>query len=84
MKNRAGLRSASSRYRHAYLLVSLLLAVTLRPFLSERSLGLGLIELFLFLALIAGAFATVQNRRQLFLVAMIPSPPIRFWPMSSS
>ena len=37
-------RVTSIRYRHAYLLVSLLLVIVVRPFLAERLLGVGLID----------------------------------------
>ncbi len=55
---------APSRYRHAYLLASLLLVITIRPFLAERVLGVGLIEAFLFITVVAGAYATAAGRRK--------------------
>ena len=55
---------APSRYRYAYLLASLLLVITIRPFLAERVLGVGLIEAFLFITVVAGAYATAAGRRK--------------------
>jgi hypothetical protein len=62
--NTERLRVALSRYRHAYLLTSLLLVITIRPFLAERVLGVGLIEALLFITLVAGAYATAAGRRK--------------------
>lgn len=64
-------RSSASRYRYAYLLSSLLLVIVLRPFLPNRFLGIGLIDLLLFATLVVGALATASSRAQLVVVGVL-------------
>ncbi|MGI9301121.1 MAG: hypothetical protein ACR2RB_00210, partial [Gammaproteobacteria bacterium] len=56
-----------SRYRHAYLLTSLLLVIVVEPFLVDRILSIWLIDAFLFISLVAGAYATATHRHMLFI-----------------
>jgi len=59
------------RFRFAYLLASLALVVFLRPFLTERVLGLAIVDLLLLITLLAGAFATIGQRHLLIPVALL-------------
>lgn len=60
-----------TRYRHAYLLASLLLVIVARPFFVERVLGVGIIDVLLFITLIAGALTTTMDRRQVVVVGLL-------------
>ena len=64
-------RPLLTRYHHIYLLTSLLLVIAVRPFLVERVLGVGIIDIFLFITLIAGALITMADRRQVFVVGLL-------------
>jgi hypothetical protein len=55
------------RYRHAYLLASLLLLVLVQPFLGERLLGLALIDVFLIVTLVTCIVTCSTTRRQLVI-----------------
>ena len=69
------------RYRHVYLLGSLILMVLVRPFLDERLLG-GALDVFFVVTLIACVLTCAVNRRQavigigLAIVVLIA----RWWP----
>ncbi|MFT7619090.1 MAG: hypothetical protein ACI97A_002739 [Planctomycetota bacterium] len=58
------------KFRHAYLLTSLLFVIVLKPFLTDRVLGVNLIDAFLLVTLLTGAFSTIRSRRE----AMILTP----------
>ena len=62
-------RSSSPRsgYRHFYLLVVLFSVIAVPPFFSDWVLGDALIESLLFLALLAGSYATASNRARFLL-----------------
>ncbi len=64
-------RFSPGRYRHAYLLASLLLVIAVRPFLAERVLGVALIEAFLFATLVAGAYAAATGRRKFITLGVL-------------
>ena len=58
-----------ARYRHAYLLVALVLLILVRPFVPEvRVLGLVMLDLFFLVVLFAGVAACIDKRRQLWIV----------------
>ncbi|MEE9130444.1 MAG: potassium channel family protein [Phycisphaerales bacterium] len=59
------------RFRFAYLLASLLLVAFLRPFIAERVVGVAIVDILLFVTLIAGAFAAIERRRQFLVVAAL-------------
>lgn len=61
----------SRGYRHAYLLISLLLVITVRPFLAERLVGLALVDILLGLTLVLGVAATARSRIQFGLISSI-------------
>ena len=50
-------------FRHAFLLASLVVVVGVRPFVSERVFGVGVIDLMFFVTVIAGVLATVHVRK---------------------
>ncbi|MEM1013291.1 MAG: ion channel [Planctomycetota bacterium] len=57
------------RFRFAYLLAALVLIAFVRPFLVGQLLGVGVIDLLLFVTLLAGAFAAVESRVRLMIVS---------------
>ena len=57
------------RYRHVYLLASLLLALVATPFLSTEDADFPWFESLLFVTLLAGTFDTVRSRRSLAVVS---------------
>lgn len=64
-------RLASSSYRHAYLLVSLVLVLVVRPFLVDSRISPWLLDAFMQLTLIAGVFATISSRVQGVVTALL-------------
>lgn len=54
--------SISTRYRHAWLLTSLILVVFVRPFLTSWRFGVVLLEVLFLLTLLAGANATAPKK----------------------
>jgi len=56
------------RYRHTLLLGSLLLVVAVRPFLDHRIFGGLVLEGLLFVAVVAGGFATIASRARFLLL----------------
>ena len=59
------------RYRHVYLLASLLAVIALPPFFAQRASGLGLVEVSLVIVLLAGVYATAQERRTFNLTLVL-------------
>jgi len=57
------------RFRFAYLLVSLVFVAFARPFIGEQILGLAVIDVLLFITLIAGAYAVIERKSLFFIVA---------------
>jgi hypothetical protein len=61
------------RYRFAYLLVTLVLVLFVRPFISTLSVSTAIVDILLFVALIAGAFTSIEQRRQLWTTTVLIS-----------
>jgi len=55
--------SVLDRYRHAYLLFSLFLLLTVRPFLGDELLGIALFDLLFFLTMGTSVLACARTRR---------------------
>lgn len=51
------------RYRHGYLLLSLLLVIVAPPFMAGLSWGVGVLEAALFISIIAGVYASAVGRK---------------------
>ncbi len=64
-------RLASSNYRHAYLLASLVLIIVVRPFLVDRELSPWLLDGFMYATLLTGAFVAISNRAQGLVTAAL-------------
>lgn len=60
-----------SRFRYAYLLLSLCLVAFVRPFLSEQVAGVALVDIFLLLTLMAGVYAAVNQKHVFAAVAVL-------------
>lgn len=58
-------------FRFAYLLASLVFVAFVRPFLGDRILGLALVDILLFITLLAGAYAVIEQRATLYAVATL-------------
>jgi len=59
------------RFRFAYLLVSLVLVVFLRPFIAEQVFGVAFVDILLLFALIAGVFTAIERRQQFVVIAVL-------------
>jgi len=59
------------RFRFAYLLASLALVVFLRPFIADRILGVAFVDILIFIAIIAGVFTTIDQRRHFMVIAAL-------------
>ncbi|MEO1584292.1 MAG: ion channel [Planctomycetota bacterium] len=59
------------RFRYAYLLASLTLVVFVRPFVSGHASGIAAVDVLLFVTLLAGAYAAIDQKRWFVGVATI-------------
>lgn len=59
------------RYRFAYLLVTLLLVLFIRPFISSQSVSAGLLDILLLLTLIAGTYTSIEKRMQVYVIGLL-------------
>ena len=66
------------RFRYAYLLASLCLVVFARPFIVGQIAGLTAVDALLFVTLLAGAYASVDQRRSFVAIASIGAVSIIF------
>ena len=75
-------RLTSSSYRHAYLLASLVLILVVRPFLGDGRLSPWILDGFLYVTMLAGAFAATSSRVQgivTAVLALIAIPAQLYW-----
>lgn len=68
--------SAPSKYRHAYLMGTLLLLIGLGPFFEGAAWGAAAVRILLLASLGAAAFSCASSRRQLMAYAAIGVPAI--------
>lgn len=67
------------RYRFAYLLISLMLVLFVRPFITEQVLGIAFIDILLILTLVIGAYTAIEHRVQFAIVVAILIFTIGSW-----
>lgn len=61
------------QYRFVYLLISLMLVLFVRPFISGQSLSTAILDFLLLATLVAGAYTSIEQRRQFWTTAVIIS-----------
>lgn len=59
------------RFRFAYLLASLLIVIFIRPFIAEQVFGVTIVNLLLFVTLVAGAFTAIERRHQFLIITAL-------------
>jgi uncharacterized membrane protein (DUF373 family) len=64
-------RPISRIYRHAYLLVALLLMVFARPFFAAQNADIGLLDVLLMLTLLSAVFVSAQSRTSWFTIVTL-------------